>query len=102
MKVFKPLLEAQRLHKSERTALGFYLAYEQEAKMGSNWKNVWPWLRRRRLFLIDNLWSGMNKRAELYDKDGVPTPRHLRMIAWGYSPDSKNLKLNYWKALAHY
>jgi hypothetical protein len=77
------LMESEGVSKVARSRRGFLAAYE---KAGGDPAALSPWWRQRR----DNFVARHMAQAKANDErlwvDGLPSRRHLALIAWAYSP----------------
>jgi len=85
--------------KSKITKIGFIQAY-REAKGRPSVLASMPattnqsWQERRNNFVARHMAQVQKHGEALFNKSGVPTRRHLALIAWAYSPDPD--RLNRW------
>jgi hypothetical protein len=80
-------LVARGLKPSTQTTEGFLQAFYGGRLQELATKNQ-TWMQRRDDFIQRHASTGIN----LYKKNGLPTRRHLALIAWAYSPDPEGLK----------
>jgi hypothetical protein len=82
---FVPLMEKLRVSEVARAPDGFLSLYIGAQGHGS-WLPV-VWRAKRDGFIARHMAQLIANDEPLYDKEGMPTRRHLALIAWAYSPD---------------
>jgi hypothetical protein len=88
IKKWLPLMEHWGVSEVARSPRGFLRAY---AEAGWNHQNLDPWWENRRNNFVERHMAQVENRDEPLWRDGLPTRRHLALIAWAYSPDRKRL-----------
>jgi hypothetical protein len=85
-----PLMEARHVSVVARSARGFLSAYALDAR--GDPRNLSPeWWSKRDGFIARHMAQVIANDEDLFDEDGLPTRRHLALIAWAYSPQPKRL-----------
>jgi hypothetical protein len=86
---FVPLMEklgVSEIARSPRGFLGNYVRlYGRTAQMSEGW------MEKRKGFIARHMTQLIANDEALY-KDGLPTRRHLALVAWAYSPDPTGLQ----------
>lgn len=83
---------ARGAQKSKITKIGFIQAYRRAGGRPDSLKNMQArdgesWWERRHNFVARHM-AQVEKRGEaLFNARGQPSPRHLALIAWAYSPE---------------
>lgn len=82
---FVPFMEKFGVSEVARSPRGFLAAYR---RVGGQSRNLTAyWWQRREAFIARHEAQRRQRRESLYDdKTGLPTRRHLALIAWAYSP----------------
>jgi hypothetical protein len=80
-----PLMRAWGVSTVARSSRGFWPAYR---RAGGDLSEAWQ--DRRDAFVARHM-AQVESRGEPLWRDGLPTRRHLALIAWAYSPDRARL-----------
>lgn len=80
---WEPLMRAEGVSEVARSPRGFLTAFKK-AK-GDPRRLSEAWLRKRVGF-IKRHWAQAAGREPWFDDGGLPTRRHLALIAWAFSP----------------
>jgi hypothetical protein len=88
---FIPLMKLRGVSEVARSPRGFLSAYQwvggSRAMLSANWR------ANRDAFISRHMAQLVSNDEPLYDKkDGMPTRRHLALIAWAFSPDPIGLR----------
>jgi len=83
-----PLMRAWRVSEVARSSRGFLRAF---ARADGDPDNLSPYWRDRRNAFIARHVAQVKQRGEPLMRDGLPTRRHLALIAWAYSPQRARL-----------
>lgn len=92
-----PLMEIYNVSAVARSRRGFLAAYRRARGRSATLKNelafgrLETWHDRRENFIKRHL-AQAKKNGEKWYHDGVPTRRHLALIAWAYSPQPRGIK----------
>lgn len=79
-----PFMAATGVSEVARGPNGFLPAYRRAHGSPKELSDAW---KRKREGFIKRHMAQVTKRDEpLYDDDGMPTRRHLALIAWAYDP----------------
>lgn len=84
-----PLMERWGVSEVARSGRGFLTAY---ADAGWSPRGLDDWWRNRRDNFVSRHMAQVHTRNEPLWRDGLPTRRHLALIAWAYSPDRARLR----------
>jgi hypothetical protein len=86
---FEPLMRRLGVSEVARSRDGFLTAYREAGRQG----NLSPyWLKRRDGFIARHMAQAIGNDEALFKADGLPTRRHLALVAWAYSPDVEGLR----------
>lgn len=85
---WEPTMARLGVSEVARSPRGFLRAYKSSRGMPSR-----EWLARREGFVARHLAQMVKNDEPLYGEDGLPTRRHLALVAWAYSPDPTGLRL---------
>ena len=83
-----PLMRRQGVSQVARSSRGFLSAYR--AARGDSSRLSEAWLRKRDAFVARHM-AQVKSRGEALWRDGLPTRRHLALVAWAMSPTPKRL-----------
>ena len=92
-----PLIVAQNVSAVARSRRGFIRAYRMVNGNSKRLKNVLApgrletWDERRDNFIRRHL-AQARANDETFWRDGLPTRRHLALVAWAYSPTPSKLR----------
>lgn len=86
---YVPLMEVQSVSEVARSSRGFLTAYRQARGKPTNLPDHWH--ARRDGFIARHMAQLIGNDEGLFGKDGLPTRRHLALIAWAYSPQPQKL-----------
>lgn len=86
---YVPLMEVQNVSEVARSKRGFLTAYQRAR--GEPAHLLDHWYTRRDGFIARHMAQVIGNDEDLFGKDGLPTRRHLALIAWAYSPQPKKL-----------
>jgi hypothetical protein len=87
---FEPMMERLRVSEVARSDRGFLSVYK---RCGERSDRLPPdWLARREGFINRHMAQVVYNCERLFDDHGVPTRRHLALVAWAYSPDAAGLR----------
>jgi len=82
---FVPMMRRKHVSEVARSPRGFLTTY---LDVGGAPRRMGPdWLPRRKGFIARHMAQMIGNGEPLYDAQGLPTRRHLALIAWAYSPD---------------
>lgn len=88
-----PIAKARGVSKVARSRRGFLTAYKRAG--GNPNKLPHAWRKRRAAFIARHVAAMRARNERLYDADGgwtgLPTRRHLALLAWAYSPDPNGI-----------
>jgi GNAT superfamily N-acetyltransferase len=96
-----PLMKRLGVSEVARSPRGFLAAYKRakgdKRRVGTTPgstpnREPYPWWQRRNEFVARHVGQIQATREPLWNRDGSPTKRHLALVAWAYSPDSKQWK----------
>ena len=79
-----PFMAALGVSEVARSQDGFLPAYRRAG--GSPKALPEAWRRKREGFIKRHMAQVLKRDEALFDKKGMPTRRHLALIAWAYSP----------------
>ena len=88
IKRFIPIMEATGVSKVARSNQGFLTAYQEARGRSENLDAYW---QQRREALIARHEAQRLQQGEPLFAYGLPTRRHLALIAWAYSPSAAQL-----------
>ena len=80
---FEPLAESLGVSEVARSKRGFLTAYK-EARGPKGLSEEWA--NKRDAFIARHMAQVEQNDEPLWEKDGLPTRRHLALIMWAYSP----------------
>lgn len=83
---WEPLMAELGVSEVARSPRGFLRAYERHRGSLTDY-----WARRREGFVARHMAQMVGRDESLYDRRGLPTRRHLALVAWAYSPDPRGL-----------
>ena len=84
-----PLMEIRHVSEVARSPRGFLHAYQS---VRGDARCLSPeWWAKRDGFIARHMAQVIANDEDLFGKDGLPTRRHLALIAWAYSPRPKGL-----------
>jgi len=86
---FVPLMEHLNVSEVARSKSGFLTAYRKVKGRGEHLSDYW--LTQRDGFIARHMAQVRQKNEPLFYDDGLPTRRHLALIAWAYSPQPGKL-----------
>lgn len=81
---FVPLMEERGVSEVARSPQGFLTAYKRVR--GRPYALSPAWLDKRLGFIARHMAQARNNDEPWFDARGLPTRRHLALIAWAYSP----------------
>ncbi len=84
---WEPTMARLGVSEVARSPRGFVRAFEE---LGHSRLTDY-WYRRREGFISRHMAQIIANDEPLYDKHGLPTRRHLALVAWAFSPDPRNL-----------
>lgn len=85
---YLPLAATLNVGRAQRARRGFVLQYHRAEEA----KNLSLYWRERRAAAVRRLWSAtQTKGLPLFTRSG-PSPEHLEMILWAYSPRPQQLR----------
>ena len=84
-----PLMEALGVSEAARSSRGFLAAYLNTS--GRADRLTHDWISKREGFIARHMAQMIANDEPLFDEQGVPTRRHLALIAWAYSPQPRKL-----------
>ncbi len=79
-----PLMEVRRVSEVARSPRGFLTVYREAGGRPANLPDHWH--TKRAGFIARHMAQVIGNDEDLFGKDGLPTRRHLALIAWAYSP----------------
>ena len=88
-----PLMQAWGVSRVARSRRGFLTAYEKARGNLFLLSGVYspkqeqPWTQVRENFLQRHMAQVKKNGEKLWDEEGLPTRRHLALVAWAYTPD---------------
>jgi hypothetical protein len=85
---FEPLAKKRGVSEVARGPRGFLPVYK---RAGSSAKVDEYWRNRREAFIARHMAQVEQRNEPLWDRDGLPSRRHLALIMWAYSPDADRL-----------
>jgi hypothetical protein len=85
---YVPLMRKLGVSKVARSQRGFLAAYRRAKGDPDKLSDAWD--KKRDAFIKRHV-AQVKKRKEKLWKDGLPTKRHLALIAWAYSPTASRL-----------
>lgn len=83
MEGYIPLMRALGVSEVARSKRGFVTAYRRAGGRPDRLSEYW---RNRRDNFVKRHMAQVKKRREPLFEEGIPTRRHLALIAWAYSP----------------
>lgn len=78
-----PLMKQWGVSSVARSQRGFLTAYRRAGGDIGRMSEAW---QARRIAFLDRHLAQVKQRGEPLWKDGLPTRRHLALVAWAYSP----------------
>jgi hypothetical protein len=81
---FVPRMDRLSVSEVARSPQGFLTAYRKAGGRSNRLDSYWK--QKREAFIARHV-AQLDQRGEpYYDRTGLPTRRHLALIAWAYSP----------------
>jgi hypothetical protein len=87
---FEPLAESLDVSRVARSSKGFLPQFK--AAGGDPDQLTDHWRRKRNGFVARHMAQVNQNDEDLWDKDGIPSRRHLALIMWAYSPQEDRLE----------
>lgn len=85
---FVPLMERQHVSEVARSPRGFLTAYREA---GGHKNRLGPeWVAKREAFIARHMAQVIANDERLF-VDGMPTRRHLALLAWAYTPQLERI-----------
>lgn len=85
---YVPEMRRRGVSKIARSSRGFLAAYRRAGGRPGRLSDEWDVKREN---FIKRHMAQVKNRGEALWKDGMPTNRHLALIAWAYSPQASRL-----------
>jgi hypothetical protein len=86
---FEPLAESLDVSTVARSSRGFLPQFKKAGGDPDELTDYWR--RKRNGFVARHMAQVRNNDEALWDKDGIPSRRHLALIMWAYSPQEARL-----------
>lgn len=84
VRAYEPVMRRWKVSEVARSPRGFLTAYKKAGGDPNKLSDAWD---RKRAAFIKRHMAQVKKRGEpLWRPTGVPTRRHLALIAWAFSP----------------
>lgn len=83
-----PLMRQWGVSEVARSQRGFLAAYRRAGGDIGRMSEAW---QRKRLAFLERHLAQVKQRGEPLWRDGLPTRRHLALVAWAYSPTPARL-----------